>query len=466
MAGTSSRAILLLVLCSTGLAGQRAPEHPLRRAEQVLGTASHLDWGFHRVVEDPHGLGFKFPGFLVGVEKASRNRLGVVDTGRTAPVPISYAPPGSNAEERRVLRRVLNDPERTFVSHMVAYDIRGGAVPYIQPTFVHNAYARSAAAISYHGWESYGRAGEYPFYNPAASPYADSWTALDKLGAAVRERLQAARSGGSPVSHVIVASMGWNTTELEAIRNYNSIFGNLLAQDAASARSALAAPIVVGLSWPSRWDVPGVSYPNKADDADEVGFLWVNYLINHVLMPLKREFGFRTVVVGHSFGARLTTRGVFSGPVLGVLAPQEKVDLVVGLQGAFSANRFIPERAVGLEGAPYARYRDWANQVVLTWSPFDRANPAADIATGANNVGGTPGYRRTLQYPAHFQQVSWREAGDWLPVPRERDGRILMVDASDLVRFGTYEKGGSAHSDIYHAAMGRFLLDLIRAYAP
>jgi hypothetical protein len=71
-----------------------------------------------------------------------------------------------------------------------------------------------------------------------------------------------------------------------------------------------------------------------------------------------------------------------------------------------------------------------------------------------------------LQYPAHFQQVNWREAEDWLPLPSERDGRILMVDASDLIRYGTYEKGGVAHSDIYHAAMGRLLLDLIRAYAP
>jgi hypothetical protein len=104
--------------------------------------------------------------------------------------------------------------------------------------------------------------------------------------------------------------------------------------------------------------------------------------------------------------------------------------------------------------------------VVLTWSPYDRANPLAETGWSANLVGGRPGYERSLQYPAHFRWTRWSPSDSWLPDPDARDGKILMVDASDLVRYGTYQKGGGAHSDVYHPAMGRFLFDLVRTYAP
>ncbi|HYW09577.1 MAG TPA: hypothetical protein VE913_21625 [Longimicrobium sp.] len=464
---TFSLLSLLAAVSITGdAAAQRAPAHPLRAAEKALGTDGSIDWGFHRVVEDPHGLGLKFPGYLIGVEKSDRDIIGVVDTGAAARVRIDRAPAGSNVEQRRLLRRVLNDGKRTFVSHVVEYEWRGEPVPHLRPAFLHNAYARTAAAARHMNWEHAGARGEYPFFNPGSTLYDDSFEALDKLGRSLQQRLEAARAAGAPVSHVFVASMGWNTDEDEALRNYNSIFGNLFEAERAHPGRVLTAPVVIGFSWPSRWAVGGISYPTKADDADEVGVVWGNYLLQRVLLPLKERYGFRVVVLGHSFGARLTTRAVFSAPVLGVTKPREKVDLVVGLQGAFSANRFLAERAVGQEGAPYAGYRAAARQVVLTWSPYDKANPLAEYGWSANNVGGRPGYERSREYPAHFQWKRWSPGEGWLPGAEERDGKILMVDASDLVRYRTYQKGGGAHSDIYHPAMGRFLLDLVRAYAP
>ncbi|EOV8180916.1 hypothetical protein ACOIQQ_005466, partial [Raoultella planticola] len=38
-------------------------------------------------------------------------------------------------------------------------------------------------------------------------------------------------------------------------------------------------PLVIGITWPSYWStglVNVVSYPNKANDADELGLIWLN----------------------------------------------------------------------------------------------------------------------------------------------------------------------------------------------
>lgn len=71
------------------------------------------------------------------------------------------------------------------------------------------------------------------------------------------------------------------------------------------------------------------------------------------------------ILIGHSFGARVITRAIFSN---GLIDPPKvnkessethqkntcDVDLVIGLQGAFSINRFIPGE--GEEGSPYRTF--------------------------------------------------------------------------------------------------------------
>ena len=47
----------------------------------------------------------------------------------------------------------------------------------------------------------------------------------------------------------------------------------------------------------------------------------------------------------------------------------------------------------------------------------------------------------------------------------QRAGKVLMVDASELVRYGTHWSGGGARSDIFNPSVSGFLLDLVRAFA-
>jgi hypothetical protein len=461
------------------------PKHPLRDAERKLDTDSHLNWSFHQVVEDSSGLGLRFPGYLIGIEKAERGEefLGVdgltEEVAKAKKLPVVDEDPDAwrdqekgaeetqreNIEEQRdMLRGILKDGKRTFVSHLVSYDSEAGPPPHIRARFLHNAYMLSTDREDYIGaWSNptSDRHGHLQFrlYDRAESPYVNSWQALKKLERELEVRLQKER-----ITHVFVFSMGWNTPQQESLRNFNSLFGNLLNQ--AVRTETGFRPIFVGVTWPSQWTYPGVSYFNKADDADEIGYTWANQLINGILLPLKEKHGFRVVVVGHSFGARLVSRAVFSGPVLSY-APREKVDLLISLQGAYSINRYLKERTQGREGAPYTDYPGRVGRVVLTWSHFDTANPVANWITGANHVGGEPGYERSMDslYAKAFCQKEWRERVSLVYDDCSPD-EILMVNASNLARFSTYDKGGHAHSDIYHPQMGSFLWELVQEFAP
>jgi hypothetical protein len=130
--------------------------------------------------------------------------------------------------------------------------------------------------------------------------------------------------------------------------------------------------LFIGISWPSEWRskflggfISSLSYSVKADDADEVGILWVNRILWNILVPLKKERNIPLILIGHSFGARVITRAIFSH---GLIDPEKinkespetrqkstyDIDLAIGLQGAFSINRFIPGE--GEEGSPYRTF--------------------------------------------------------------------------------------------------------------
>ena len=109
--------------------------------------------------------------------------------------------------------------------------------------------------------------------------YARSWESLERLEAAIAEQLTAAHQSGRPFTHIIVGAMGWNTAQEKSIRNINSIFGNILLASSANT-SRDFKPLYIAMTWPSESNVPGVSLANKANDADEIGFVWANALIN------------------------------------------------------------------------------------------------------------------------------------------------------------------------------------------
>lgn len=432
--------ILTFAVVSNGYA---VKDHPLRKGEEALGTDDKLNWTFHRVVEDKEGIGYRFPGYLIGIEKSKRKVIGV-----NSPIDPKLKLQNLKGKNKEKIIELLEHPKRMFISHIVRYDFSDQIVPRIKSKFNYNIYEKMMKDTS-----------------AAGQAYNLSWMAMADLKEELKKRILKEK-----FTHFFVFAMGWNTDQQEAIRNYNSLYGNLMEFAEVNKKKSAFKPLFFGFSWPSSWRIPVISYFNKANDADEVGAVWINMLINQVLLPIKDENAGRVVVVGHSFGARAITRAVFSKPLLfdNELIPEKLPDLVIGLQGAFSINRFIDGK--GREGTPYMDFKNTAKQFVFTWSNSDTANPFANFVTGADHIGGKYGYKAVLEPPEsnHFWLLTLKENGKFAdnPVLEETKQRILLVDASDIIKYGTYEKGGKSHSDIYKPEIAKFMWTLIQTYAP
>ncbi len=452
--GSALLMTLLIFGCTSG-----GPEHPLRGVEKTLGTDSQLNWSYHRLVEDPDGFGLRFPGFIVGIEKSKREIVGVPSDHLDRIDPSRLGP-----KVAKKIEGYLDDGKRTFISHIVETRLNGSKM---DNCYIYNVYSleetgREIRDEACDGYQEPGSPGN--LYDPG-------FRALDALGARLRQEVDAAAASGNAYTHVLFLAMGWHTPQQEALRNYNALVAKL--HSAARLEGKEFRPLFVGITWPSTWRnriyFPKVlSYFNKAHDADEVGFIWGNYLLHEVLLPLKKETGLPVTVIGHSFGARIMSRALFSGRALGDREPPNlsdspEVDLFVALQGAFSANRFLPERKQGREGAPYGDHKDRDTLIVLTWSRHDTGNPVANRITSANHVGGYPGYKRVKdkRYAHHFQPVTWNQKGLLPPDLELEEGKILYIDAKEVVKFSTYRKGGHAHNDIYRKQVGQGLWQLM-----
>lgn len=297
--------------------------------------------------------------------------------------------------------------------------------------------------------------------------YEMGFDGLDQMFAHLDGELRSATENNTPISHIFLMSMGWNNDQNESIKRYNIIM-NHIKQYASAENVQDFNLIVIGLTWPSVWGGSAnskivnavghlTSYANKANDADEIGFTIANWVLNEKLLRLKdslRESGqqIKIVVIGHSMGARLLSRAVFSERYLRSTRTirSAEVDLFIGLQGAFSANRFIA--GAGLEGSPYSDFGQRQTKVVLTSSKFDLANLAA---AWSRNVGDVSGLNVAQSAKLVFDVVKWNgERGD-LPV----GAKVLMIDAQKIVR------GGNAHNDILDKEMGFLIWSLVARYA-
>lgn len=294
-------------------------------------------------------------------------------------------------------------------------------------------------------------------------------------------------------------------------------------------------PLFVGISWPSErrfssvwWFIgdlrSSLSYISKAKDADEIGVLWAERVLWDVLVPIKKKNkDIPLILMGHSLGARIITRAVFSRGIFDpkqTNAPQKDgkdgydIDLVIGLEGAFSINRFISGK--GKEGSPYSNFNKnkYVKKFIFTWSEHDWANPLAYWFTGEEHIGGMYGYaksyvpqkkdKKDIEAPRnifdHFEieveeerlhsydvklkkvkieeefkkKAVWcwwlwkitqgmlpKVIGDEWKQSFYHPEKISIVDASKLIENKPYGKGGIAHSDIYTPGIARFIWDCI-----
>lgn len=447
----------------------------LQDQEKRLGTDDDLQRNFHWAEHYSASSTLQYPGFLIGVEKASQSKVRgpklIDDTGSNSVLPISidsrYIAQESGTflwyGTRGIAKKMLYwDPKTLFVSHIVASHLTPSAnrnSKECPQSGLFSAYASKNA--------------------PADGDYLFGYARLQALYCDIEDVLTA--ESKQPYTHIIVITMGWNTPQSEAIRNFNDLSANLME---ASRKSTMPFhPLFIGVTWPSLWSVSAVSYPNKASDADELGMTWLNVLLNDVLFKVKARapknnhgVPLKIVAIGHSFGARATSRAVFSSPLLVANKaddkPKTSVDLMVLLEGAFSMNRFSKDN--GVEGSPYRDYATLGGlKTVLTssehdgavstgfWAPFAGSSKSFEKSCSSNDpsaakVHCVPAVHAATACPEKLRDLA-------IDVPGLNDAnRLYYVDASNMISCNAPGTGGGAHSDIYRPVMGQFIFNLIQ----
>ena len=476
----------------------------LEKDETRLETGDDLAQ-YHYLVKEPYSVGLSHEGYIIGIEKSPRTKIGnpfvnSLDTGR-----FRYwttADHKTNDKTRTEARnshikRVADDGKSMFVSHILSYCIepsraeRFAVSPlylgYNPNGFLNNGSSKSNARPDPCVDERHTGA---PISSDNSPRYYETgWAALDTLGRNIEKKLTDAEVNEQEFTHIIVAAMGWNNNQVETVRRYNALTGNIVAQaDQAKASAKAFKPLIIGLTWPSVWGGESylnfintishiISYPNKSDDADEIGYTIANVLINDILQELKSRHNLKIVLIGHSMGARMLSRAMFSGHLIQSNNSESykgAADLFIGLQGAFSVRRFREGFKLPLpmslfrkgEGSPYLLKSGNPGRVVLTWATDDKANPAASWITGAAHAGAEGGYKETLEIGDKFYQLKWRGPTDgtvnsepnteqkltYQDLDKIDMNRVLMVDADLIV---------NDHNDILDPEMGRLIWDSI-----
>ena len=451
----ATAAIVGLALLA-GCAGD-APRRHFADTEAALDTDGGTTLHSHAASYYPRGVSLGFPGFVVAVDKSPRDA--VLGGAPLYLHDVSHAGRGMAADAARL----AGDAKLLYVSHVHEYTGR----PYGDGNCYH-----------YSVYERRGVPGPVPPCRDAVTaagepPFARGFDALGHLRDVLSERLRAPdpgrlrdASGGSDYTHLVVVVMGWNTTQVQAFRNFGSLMGHL---HAAAGGDRAFRPLFVGVTWPSFWESDWLdplwklfSYPNKANDADELGLSWLGVLLRDVVGTLPRE-GLTTVVVGHSFGARAVATAACVGAAVdaaptGSHRAPPPVDLLVGLQPAFSINRFLAEPAgVFDEDIHFPGACAPARRLVLTASAGDTA---VDSQLIADMAGDEASWQRLCAPGAAgpFACAQTDADGGLDAVP---DARLVYLDASTLIHENAHGTGGGAHSDIYRAATGRLLWRLV-----
>ena len=431
-----------------------------------LGTALSA---YHTALLEPAGLALRFPGYVIGVEKIQS------DAGRERTVThvVRYQAPGSGADGHSPRPCVLMarlQPSPMEKSHLTALDDPSDMGLYdVCPDWNDTAYS---AEMMRRVLEQDMRVGNY--------------------------------------THVFLIVMGWNTQQEKAIRNYNAIVTNLAVEvQNRTTKGQRFKPLVIGVSWPSQWDldsewsfipaavVRSASFFTKKEQAEEIGQKILIPLIEQAILPARARAGKQTqtalVMIGHSFGARAMVAGL-QEPHTPPAVPEEAFqegDRLVLLQGAVQLHEMFEPGEGATKRALVPRLQNTPLRVVMTASVHDTAVHAAfwgwytgdeqtyRAACGERDADGTvaptPAYFRSLDLSGFGCQHAIRP-GAWglglcqttfPPGPphepsRPMNGaRIRYWNASWMINCASHLSGGGAHSDIYRREFARFLLQEI-----
>lgn len=443
-------ALLVAVVC--GISGCSGPSY-FAESEDALDTSGYFHLLDHISAYYPGAISLNFPGYVVGLEEASTKRV----TNDPGDILLAREASSAGFTVERLLKAVrYNLP---FVSQVMRYEGR--------------PYGEGNCSL-YSLYHNFGRAFVNPCSDdprnkaPAAYDYRDtylkSWDAIDILKERLTRDVETKK-----YTHLIVAVMGLDTAQEEAIRNYKSIISSIRKEAGSEFE-----PIFVGITWPSffanRWFDPfweALAYHPIADRADILGLTWLGVILNDVIMPLSDKI--EVSVIAHSFGARATSMGLCVGPAIvrgsgqvNLSQDTGKIKNFIGLAPAFSLQRFVDEDFLFYENVYYKDYCPKIERFVFTASSEDYA---FDPVFWSDAVGD---HEYMLQYcseeqPVALTCVTATSEGDI--EASDPAAKITYVDTSALMKFQMPGTRGGGHADIYRPAIGRFLWGLINGGA-
>lgn len=433
--------------CSTAI----KPVTQLHKEEVKLGTDDKDAQQFHALVYYPQEHALRYPGLIVGIEKSGAKLI--KDEAKSLLIQPT-ASSGTSAQTNEWLEKLMKDDWKSmFISHVVESTDR------LPVKLLHNAYECKTKELGNTSDISCGEFG--------------SWNAIEAVRAKLKEELKSGK-----FSHVVFLTMGWNTNQIEAVQNYNSLVRELKAE--ATRLQQHFAPYVVGVTWPSQWDsgwfgdaYRGSSLINKANDADEIGAGWLGAVLGYGVLSETRASGTKVIVIGHSFGARAASHAVCRGtllqPPMGLfkdLAQPVKGDVqwLINLQGAYSLNRFSTKGAGLIEKISYDPKCEVASNLLFTASQHDSAAANGHSLLGAPFAGSIGTWNRLIDepddrapgapsfelYKTYKSQSETEKVYVCLAGKAGSDTRpFKYVDADEVIKLNAYGTGAGAHSDIY-----------------
>ncbi len=240
-------------------------------------------------------------------------------------------------------------------------------------------------------------------------------------------------------THVFVFATGWETPESKSLARYQEWLRAI--EHAKPPSLADWRPLAIGFAWESKWDKPVISQPVKGNDADEVGVQWGNMLMSKHVRPLAEESGAKVVLIGHSFGARVVTESVLRRALVDS-HPRGPVDLVVGLQPAFSINRFDRDRSCWFplfDCAPFFNWEDEWGVGLFTCSRADRT-----IALAPKYAGNCATFNKLRGFHGKYEQTS---SSDGSLQRQVYPGSTYFIEAAFI----------RSHGDVYDSEVGRLI---------
>lgn len=420
-------------------------------AEDALNTASYYDLLDHISIYYPRAISLNFPGYVVGFEEAPR-RLVAADTDDININPAHTA--AGYTIERLVKAMRYRTP---FISQIMRYEGRrygeGNCTLY---SLYHNHGTSVVTPCNETPEDAVAKDYDY------STTFDKSWHAIDILKERLNEDIKQNHH-----THLIVAVMGLDTAQEEAIRNYRSIVSSVRLHAGEKFE-----PLFIGITWPSfyanRWFDPVwevLAYHPVADRADILGLSWLGVLLNDVVLPLGEKMN--VSIIGHSFGARAASMGLCVGPAIlpagkNVLETPTSghIENFIGLAPAFSLRRFVDDHSLFYENVYYRDYCPMIKRFIFTASSEDGAFAPVFWSDAVGDYDFMLKFCDN-EHPVSLSCTSANPNGDIDEF--DRSAKITYIDTSSLMQYTMPGTEGGGHSDIYRAEVGHLLWTILNS---